>query len=1216
MRAALKVILLLAVLLALGLATLPGWLGRALKPAGARYGLTFERYERVGYARFALLNARFERRGLIVTAQRVVLDSPLPWLLRRSAAEAEITGWTLTLLPARKDASAPTNARPAAPRAVHDQLQRALAQLRTWLPRLTAKDGTINRGDYGVDVASARWENGTLRANGALPSGDTFTVEFEDTADEFAATLKLPTFAAGAQLAWSGDAVRATGTWWQQPFALDATFGERGWIPAKAQLRAENWDLPAAQLKLGAQFSRVHSNVRADWAADQFTVEARAEATPLPDAKVPPLQLTARAEGDRERVLVQALHIAAPFAQADLSAPLTIIYDGRAPATPAKLTLRADLAQQPWLADATGRLDGTIEIVPAVGESRGSFAVQLAELRAGKFAARSAALRGDWRWPIVNLAQLDLMLDDTSRVTGRGSLDWPQRELSGVRLEADVASSALGAFLPPGISFARATATVEAEGPLEAPRHHGELRATQVRASRLRPTDVTAQWQGQERALQDFRVTARTGAAALQAGGLLDERRVELRTLTLSRAGRDTLRLVAPAEVSWRPTWKITGVRLEGDASSLALDARLGATPAFFVSANQLLSDWIVDWWEGAVPPSRINRLEARGEVRDGALAFTASLDATAEWEGAWLKARLEAQGDRAGALIRQLELGDERGLMAYANGRVPARLEWATQPRVQFDENAPLEFEASIAPDSPLWKIVGEKTGFTLTGASIAASASGTLRQPRGVLRAEAEKISRAVADDSGADNFSAEITGLNAVLHAERSGLQLESLAAHIAGQPLRATGALPMDDAAWTALVREPQTFDWARATARVTAERVELAALARTFPALPFTAGVIDADLALARGELTGHARLRDGESRPLPGLGRMLGLKADLGLQGRKIEVRDFAAELGGEPVRLTGTTELTARNRPVFDLRLEGQNVPLVRRPGLLVRTNLDLRAQTPLRGPTRISGTVELRDALVMADLAAIIPGGPRGAARQPPYFSVPTEPFARWPLDVRLGGARAVRVRTAVFNGVATPQFHLTGTLGDPRAVGQLAVDEGRVIFPFANFAVQQGTVRLTEADPTQLRLAVNAAAKRMGYELRMEAGGTVASPTLTFSSNPPLESAEILLLVTTGQPPTDELNSPTGSQRLTRLGTFLGRGIFQNLTGSDEERLEITSGEQVSREGRETYRVEYKLREKLSLTGEYDEYDNYNAGIKYRLYTQEGAKREERK
>jgi translocation and assembly module TamB len=130
-------------------------------------------------------------------------------------------------------------------------------------------------------------------------------------------------------------------------------------------------------------------------------------------------------------------------------------------------------------------------------------------------------------------------------------------------------------------------------------------------------------------------------------------------------------------------------------------------------------------------------------------------------------------------------------------------------------------------------------------------------------------------------------------------------------------------------------------------------------------------------------------------------------------------------------------------------------------------------------------------------------------------------------------------------------------------------------------------------------------------------MEADGTVDAPRLTFSSNPPLEAADVLLMVTTGQPPTDDTSSLTGQQRLTRLGTYIGRGIFKNFGGSgSEDRLEITSGEEVSREGRETYQAEYKLNERLSLTGEYDQYDAYNAGIKFRVYVQEEPRRERRR
>lgn len=1208
MRGAWKVLLGLAAAWAIVLVTLPWWLGAVLAPAGQRYGLAFARYERLGYARAALHDVRFARRGLVFTARRVEFDAPASWLLRRASASAAIDGWTLTLPPAPRDPHRP----PSSPRDVHAQLRRVLAKLRAWLPRLDATRGSILRGEQGIDLATATWARDRLRAQGTLPSGDPFTIELSEHPERFDLVATLPTFAAGAKLAWTADGVRGDGTWWQQPFALHATFGDRGWIPASAGWRAENWDLPATQLKLGAAFSRVRSSVRADWTGDRFTADVRANAAPSEQGKVPPLELEAQVEGDRTQVRVHTLRLDAPFARALLSAPVTLFYDGRASAAPARLTVEADLARQPWLA-ADGTLRGEVQFSPRAGNSSGSYAFELAGLRAGKFVARSARLRGDWHWPAINLAQLDLALDDDSHVSARGSLDWPRRELRGVRIDGRFAAGWAARLLPAGVAFERATATVEADGPLEAPRHRGEVHATQVRARRLRPADVTARWNGQERALQEIVLTARTGSAALQIAGLVDERRAEVRALTLTRGGRDYLRLVAPAEVSWRPQWKISGVRLEGDDSSLAVDATLGEAPALFIAAQRLDSDWLADWWEGPMPASRVNALTVRGDVRAGVLGFAAEIDAAAEWEGAWIHARLAADGGKDGARITQLELADERGLMAYADGRVPLRLDWTGAPRVRWDDDAPLEFEASVAPDSPLWPALAEKAGLALDGASLVASVSGTLRRPRGLVRAEVARISR--AGGRGDPARAAEITDLSAVLQAGRDGVRLESLTANVAGQPVRALGRLPMDDDAWTTLAREPRRFDWRAASAELTAERIELPALARAFPALPLTAGVLDAAVQLAEGELTGRAHLSGGETRPLPGLGRMLGVEADLALQGRRVEVRNFAAELGGEPVRLTGTAALDAHDRPQLDLRLEGRNVPLVRRPGLLVRTDLDLRARTPERGPTRLSGTVALRDALVMADLAAIIPGGPRGTARHPPYFAVAAEPFSRWPLDIRLGGARAVRVRTTVFSGVATPQFHLTGTLGDPRAVGQLAIDEGRVIFPFASFAVQQGAVRLTEADPTQPQLAVHAISKRLGYELRLEAAGSVASPTLAFSSNPPLESADILLLVTTGQPPAEETAGPTGTQRLTRLGTFLGRGIFQNL-GGGEERLEITSGEQMSREGRETYRVEYKLREKLSLTGEYDEYDSYNAGVKYRLYTQEGARREERK
>src|SRR6185295_15937680 len=95
------------------------------------------------------------------------------------------------------------------------------------------------------------------------------------------------------------------------------------------------------------------------------------------------------------------------------------------------------------------------------------------------------------------------------------------------------------------------------------------------------------------------------------------------------------------------------------------------------------------------------------------------------------------------------------------------------------------------------------------------------------------------------------------------------------------------------------------------------------------------------------------------------------------------------------------------------------------------------------------------------------------RSVTRVPPYFAVKAAPFRTWPLAVEIYGPSAIKIRTTVFTGTVSARFHLGGTLGEPRAVGDLTVDTGSVLFPFATFKVQQGALRLREADPFHARI-----------------------------------------------------------------------------------------------------------------------------------------------
>jgi translocation and assembly module TamB len=97
--------------------------------------------------------------------------------------------------------------------------------------------------------------------------------------------------------------------------------------------------------------------------------------------------------------------------------------------------------------------------------------------------------------------------------------------------------------------------------------------------------------------------------------------------------------------------------------------------------------------------------------------------------------------------------------------------------------------------------------------------------------------------------------------------------------------------------------------------------------------------------------------------------------------------------------------------------------------------------------------------------------------------------------------------------------------------------------------------------------------------------------------------------------GQAPHDEITT-TDRQRMARFGAFFGQSLLGTLGGdaAGADRLTISSGENISEQGRETYSIEYRLNDRWSLAGEYDEFDDYYGGLKWRIYTKGGRADEE--
>ncbi|MFH1496874.1 MAG: translocation/assembly module TamB domain-containing protein, partial [Verrucomicrobiota bacterium] len=639
------------------------------------------------------------------------------------------------------------------------------------------------------------------------------------------------------------------------------------------------------------------------------------------------------------------------------------------------------------------------------------------------------------------------------------------------------------------------------------------------------------------------------------------------------------------------------GLRVSGDAAGFAVDAEAFGT------------GWLRPWLTADVPAVSVERLGARGAWAAGPLVMSVRARARLPLgEAQTATVDLDASGGANGVWLKTLSVGTGGQPVASATGRLPLVIRPARAEPFEWLPEGGLALTAKTEPSAKFWDWLADLSGLALEHPSVDVDVAGTWRRPEGRANLTVARIS---ADPQRWPWAVPELRDLNARLRGGADGLFLEALTVEVAGQRVLAEGGLKAAPDRWPALLAEPTRLAEAGGTLRLRIPDAEVAALARFMPQVLAPTGRLQLDLALREGGgWDGFLKLTDAASRPLGPLGVLGEVNADIRLRDRSVELANVSARIGGRPVVLAGSVDLSDWRSPAPDLTLQGQGLPLVRRSGVLVRSDLDLKATTdPATGRVTVGGAVRLRDSLLLADLRSLLPGpgGPRGPARRPPWFSVEVEPINAWGLDVALRGERFLRVRTPLFNGVVSARFRLGGTLGEPTLVGEAPVNEGVVKLPFASFTMEQGMFYISAADPGTPRLRLAATGRSYGYALRMELGGPASSPELTFSSTPPLSSEQVLLMVMAGETPSDEI-SFTAGQRAVRVGAYLGQSLLDTfgVPGGSSDRLTINVGQRISRQGRETYDVSYELTEDWSLVGEYSEFDDYNAGVKWRFYT----------
>jgi translocation and assembly module TamB len=1204
----------------------PVWFPWLLESAAARADLRYTRYERRGYAGFALQEVGFTNRSVSLVAGRIEAVSPATWIWRvwrNGRADQAIVGVADWRVVSHPDPGAePISLGPAG-------VQAALEKLNRWLPAAAFSNGVVRVGRATLDIPSLTWSNGIVRAEAGL-AGDTrrvalrgdFTPRPPYEVDAVSETLGVRS----TVTVFTNDNVlnlRGATFWRSNRIDLEARFAPRGTLPAEAALRADTFRFPAEMARL-SYYEDITGSLLGRWREGRFEVNLRAGARPPPgQPHLPPFELNLQARGDTNATVIETAKVSSPWLVAELSRQLTVSFDGRRPGEPATLRWTADLGRQPFV-PLTGSIIGEADLSPT--ESRYPavrFRASGRNVGSGGVVAREVAVEGGFEWPWLRIAKANADFADGSQIRVGGGLELRERRIENG--EFRLTGPLVVRWLPPGCTLGDVLLSARFQGPLTNPAHQGSLEITDFVAPRLRPMQARARWEGTGLNARQADLELDAGGMSLAARGSTEVTSIStnllLTRLSLLANRQPILELDRPCGVSLTPLskgrWEVvtTAFGWVGGGPELRGQAwvRWPLQGALRASARGLESKWIEAFLAPAPEKTAfgglvIQQVELAAGWTNGPVAWDLELAAAGGWERTPVSVNLLARGLQNGLSVSNLTFLSGTSTVAAASGFLPVTLTPGEGTNLlRVDSRKPLQFHAAARPGAFFWREVGKRLGVGIVEPGLTLDISGPWGEPRGLVRLQARRLSPESRSD-----VSPVFDDLLLQVELERHGVRVTEGRVLAQGQPLIFTGELPLGEDAWIGLM-EGRWPDLKQAGARLRIPDAEIAALADLYPRLLSPQGTLDVDLSLLPGmRLAGEVQVQGVRTRPLPGLGPVRDLGFRLTFQEGAAVLKDAALNIGGSRVTVGGRTQLGgarwfAGELPPLVFTVLGTNVPLSRQPDSIVRGDLNLAITKTNGAPPLISGEVYLRDSFYLSELGALAPGKVTVPSGRPPYFSVDDPFLGDWRLAVRVAGERFLRVRSPLFDGRVTANAQLEGTLRDPVAVGDARIDSGAVRFPFASLRVQQGFVTLSRQDPYHPQLNITAASRQFGYDVKMSVTGAADAPVLQFTSTPPLSSEEILLMVTAGEMPRRQ-EILTGARRAQALAVYLGRDALARFGFGDqaEERLTIRSGEEITLEGTPTYRIEYKLGERWYVVGEYDRFNDYNVGLRWRIYS----------
>ena len=236
-----------------------------------------------------------------------------------------------------------------------------------------------------------------------------------------------------------------------------------------------------------------------------------------------------------------------------------------------------------------------------------------------------------------------------------------------------------------------------------------------------------------------------------------------------------------------------------------------------------------------------------------------------------------------------------------------------------------------------------------------------------------------------------------------------------------------------------------------------------------------------------------------------------GLTGSLVFNQNRLQIETLTGQVGGGLISFGGYA--TVYNRLLnFDLTLQAQDMRLRYPPGTSSMSTAQLRWSGTTSAST-LSG-----DATITK--LAITPGFDFSSylqSRSQATALSQTNPLLnRIRLDIRINTTPQLQMQTAALSLSGDADLRLRGTAAKPVLLGRIDILEGQIAFNGTKYRLERGEISFTNPVTTTPVLDLQAATRLREYEITVNLNGEFDKLNLTYHSEPPLATADIISLL----------------------------------------------------------------------------------------------------